>query len=87
MNGEKTYERVVFRLLKTPCCGALLCWVNPRFPNYCPECGHHIYPDVRGCVLVHDDEAVLEVESGKTSHVPLQPITPVETSPDLETVP
>jgi hypothetical protein len=22
-----------------PCCHILICWVNPRRPNYCPECG------------------------------------------------
>jgi hypothetical protein len=23
-----------FRLIVMPCCGQLLCWVNPRLPNY-----------------------------------------------------
>jgi hypothetical protein len=32
-------ERIVFRLFQMPCCGQLLCWVNPRLPNFCPECG------------------------------------------------
>lgn len=39
----KTHERVKFRLIHTPCCGTLLCWVNPRLPNFCPECGVQIY--------------------------------------------
>ena len=52
-------ERVPFRLIQTPCCGQLLCWVNPRLPNCCPECGTRIYPQVRSCVLVHDEQATL----------------------------
>ena len=55
-----TFERVHFRLLNTPCCNSLLCWVNPRLPNYCPECGGHIYPEIRGGVLVSDDDASLK---------------------------
>jgi len=23
-----------FRLILMPCCGQMLCWVNPRLPNY-----------------------------------------------------
>jgi hypothetical protein len=33
-----TKERAHFRLIQAPCRGTLLCWVNPRLPNYCPEC-------------------------------------------------
>lgn len=50
-------ERVHFRLIQAPCCGTLLCWVNPRLPNYCPECGQFIIPTVRGHVLESDDQA------------------------------
>lgn len=32
-------EMVPFKLYHMPCCGHLLCWVNPRPPSYCPECG------------------------------------------------
>jgi hypothetical protein len=42
-------ERVIFRLIMTPCCGHMLCWVNPRFP----ECGTH---QVRRCVVMRDSE-------------------------------
>lgn len=35
-------EQVKFRLFHMPCCGHLLCWVNPRLPTYCPECGEHV---------------------------------------------
>lgn len=53
-------ERVHFRLIQMPCCGHLLCWVNPRFPSYCPECGKGIYPEVKGSVLLTDDSAILK---------------------------
>lgn len=42
-----TTELVHFKLFRMPCCGHLLCWVNPRFPSYCPECGVHVYPSIR----------------------------------------
>ena len=35
-------ERIKFRLFQMPCCGHQLCWVNPRLPNHCPECGKHV---------------------------------------------
>jgi len=56
---SQTHERVAFRLIRCPDCGFNLCWVNPRFPNYCPECGGHIYPRVKQFVLNVDEEAVL----------------------------
>lgn len=59
-------ERVQFRLIKTPCCGHLLCWVNPRFPSYCPECGTSIYPQVKECVMIRDDAATLRYEERLT---------------------
>lgn len=52
-------ERVQFRLLVMECCGVQLCWVNPRLPNYCPECGKHVYPQVRGMVTFLDTDATL----------------------------
>lgn len=39
MSEHFTHEICHFRLIYTSCCGHLLCWVNPRLPNYCPECG------------------------------------------------
>ena len=53
-------ERVDFRILVTPCCGTMLCWVNPRLPNHCPECGKGVWPAIRGCVTYHDNNAVLK---------------------------
>jgi hypothetical protein len=52
-------QRVPFRLIQTPCCNTSLCWVNPRLPNNCPECGTRIFPGVRSCVLAIDEQAVL----------------------------
>jgi len=54
------YERVNFRLYRMVCCGHLLCWVNPRPPTFCPECGANVYPEVRGWALHVDDEAVIQ---------------------------
>jgi len=43
----------------------LVCWVNPRIPNYCPECGTHVflkmkfegyYPDPQDAWLTVSDE-------------------------------
>lgn len=43
----KTREKIEFRLIRTPCCGHLLCWVNPRLPSHCPECGTMILSRLR----------------------------------------
>lgn len=48
-------ERIIFRLIQAPCCNTMLCFVNPRLPNYCPECGTFIFPDLR----VHHPERIL----------------------------
>lgn len=57
-----SYERVLFRLLHmTCCCGTLLCWVNPRLPNYCPECGKRCYPAVKSCITDIDENATLKL--------------------------
>lgn len=52
-------ETVHFRLIVCPECNHNLCWVNPRLPSYCPECGKHIYPAVRSAVHVSDEKATL----------------------------
>jgi hypothetical protein len=56
-----TTELVQFRLIPMACCGTILCWVNPRWPTFCPQCGERVYPTVKQWVTVHDPEAVLEV--------------------------
>ena len=57
MNKTVKNERIVFRLFNLSCCGHFLCWVNPRFPSFCPNCGKHIYPDVKGDVVITDENA------------------------------
>lgn len=42
-----TNQEVLFRLIQTPCCNVLLCYVNPRLPNYCSECGAKIYAKLK----------------------------------------
>lgn len=46
-------ELVMLRVLHCPNCGTLIYWINPRFPNYCPECGKHIYPRKKDILLNH----------------------------------
>jgi len=50
---------VPFRLIQCPDCATMLCWVNPRFPNYCPECGKYIFDKVKFCILQADRNASL----------------------------
>lgn len=47
MSDRTTNEKVQFRLIETPCCRTLICWVNPRMPNYCPECGKYVFPHMK----------------------------------------
>lgn len=61
-----TTERVHFRLLRMPCCNFLACWVNPRFPSHCPECGASVFPAVRSCVMISDDTATLKYQEKLT---------------------
>ncbi len=61
-----TNERIHFRLIHMECCGQLLCWVNPRFPTHCPECGQTIYPQVKGWVTVNDPNAHLRFNTKGT---------------------
>jgi hypothetical protein len=44
---QATNEQVLFRLIQMPCCHTLLCWVNPRRPNFCPECGRRVYAQIK----------------------------------------
>lgn len=57
-------ERIHFRLIICPECSHNLCWVNPRLPNYCPECGKHIVVKVREFVMCDDPKASLRYELG-----------------------
>jgi hypothetical protein len=53
-------ELVRFRLFQMPCCGHSLCWVNPRLPNYCPECGKHVFIAMKSTAPVIDDTCTLK---------------------------
>jgi hypothetical protein len=55
---ERTLQLVKFTLYQMPCCGQLLCWVNPRRPNHCPECGTAV-PGIRDHVRYYDGNATL----------------------------
>jgi hypothetical protein len=60
---KHTNDKVRFRLFETPCCHLLLCWVNPRLPNYCPECGKNIFIQVKsGAHTMTDSEAWLKIQ-------------------------
>lgn len=50
-------EHIRFRYLVMGCCKIQLCWVNPRLPNYCPECGQSCFANVKGYVTLYDEEA------------------------------
>ena len=59
----QTTERIRFSLISMPCCGQLLCWVNPRLPNYCPECGKAVWiSNNRQHIISQDDEAMLKLK-------------------------
>lgn len=57
-----TTEFIKFRLFRMPCCGIQICWVNPRTPNYCPECGTSVLAKLKfnpDNTLVNDEKAKL----------------------------
>lgn len=58
-----TNEQVQFRLLVMPCCQFQCCWVNPRLPTYCPECGCQVYSELKvgNCTYI-DSIAWLRIE-------------------------
>lgn len=53
------HERIQFRLFRMPCCGQLVCWVNPRSPNHCPECGENVFLTIKQSTIFRDDDAML----------------------------
>lgn len=55
-----TTERVPFRLIQMPCCEHLFCNVNNRLPSYCPACGTFVFDQIKGCVIMSDNNAVLK---------------------------
>lgn len=59
---EEFHERVNFKMIIMPCCGHQLCWVNPRLPNYCPECSKEVLAILRvkrEHIMLNDDNAML----------------------------
>jgi hypothetical protein len=58
-------ERVHFKLIIMPCCGHNLCWVNPRYPTFCPECGKLIFNEVKQEVRISDADAILTYKTGE----------------------
>jgi len=63
-----TREQIHFRYIQMPCCNHLLCWVNPRLPSYCPECGTSIYRQLRfelGHILGESQKAWIEYSIGE----------------------
>ena len=63
-----TTEKVIFRLFNMPCCHLTLCWVNPRLPNYCPECGARVFMQLKteAYTQMHE-EAWIKIGQPKTS--------------------
>lgn len=74
----KINERVPFRLLIMGCCGHQLCWVNPRLPSYCPECGKTVYPAVKSWITFEDNAAFLcyHTEAESMAFVPAEAFAP-----------
>jgi hypothetical protein len=58
-----THERVPFRFLSCPHCKHQICWINPRLPNYCPECGKDVTTTIKERVFMRDDNAILTVHN------------------------
>ena len=55
----KVNQIVPFRMYQMPCCGHSLCWVNPRKPSYCPECGKFIIMEMKQAVPVIEEACIL----------------------------
>lgn len=51
---------VILRVFSMPCCHHQICWVNPRLPTFCPECGARVFDKVREGILFTDDHAILK---------------------------
>lgn len=59
---ERLVQAVPFTVYEMPCCGHMLCWVNPRRPTYCPECGKQVLTSVRAGARFHDAHAELHFQ-------------------------
>lgn len=58
---DVSYERVPFRFISCPeeNCRFQMCWVNPRLPNFCPECDRRIIGRIKEQIYMRDDDAIL----------------------------
>jgi len=56
----KTQSIIQYRLIECGLCHHLFEWPGTRMPNYCPECGNHIYMDYIN-ILYFDSHARLEI--------------------------
>ncbi len=83
----RTTERVPFKFLIMPCCNHQLCWVNPRYPTYCPECGKCVYPEVKGCATITDNSAILKVKTGELTAQITEPKPKKEKEDDRDNLP
>jgi hypothetical protein len=57
----QTHEICHFRLIRMPCCSFFACWVNPRLPNYCPECGKFVYAKLKSGEFTHHNDETAEL--------------------------
>ena len=58
----KFIEKVGLRVFSMPCCKTLICWINPRLPTYCPECGQSVLRKLKfepECTLLSEQEVYL----------------------------
>jgi hypothetical protein len=71
MKLRKIVEMIRFKIFFMPCCGHMLCWVNPRMPNYCPECGKSTVGGqlVKTAIQFSDDNARLHYHDDGTLKV------------------
>lgn len=55
MSRPATNEQVPFKLMQMPCCNHQVCWINPRLPTYCPECGTAVYMKLKSGAFTLDE--------------------------------
>ena len=58
-------QLVPFRLIDMPCCHHMFCSVNSRWPSFCPNCGKHVFSEIKGCALITDLNATLKYDETK----------------------
>jgi hypothetical protein len=77
--AKPSNQQVPFRLLQMPCCNILICWVNPRRPNYCPECGKFIFKSYSTSVWNNNySKSWLRVENHDKAFIQCPPLVDEE---------